>query len=407
MRIKATTSVILLLAFVCSAQTRRPTIEFTYVPLTNPGGQFTFGTINGRVSGAQPDQQIVLYARSGNWYVQPYVENPFTTIQADSTWSNSTHLGTEYAALLVQPGYRPPFVVETLPQPGGDIVAIAVVPASPFFWQTWWFRGLMFLAFAFIGFLFYRRRQQRLIIEMNARFEQRLAERNRIAQDLHDTLLQGLLSASMQLHVADNLLETDAPAKALVGRVLTLMGQVVEEGRNAVRGLRSPTVPQELDAAFLLVQQEFTFEKPVDFRIVVEGTPRQLYAAIRDEVYRVGREALVNAFRHSKADKIEVVLEYAPKYFRVTVRDNGLGMEAVVIKDGRENHWGLSGMRERADEIGGNLRVLSRAGAGTEIELTIPGHIAYEHEPTTSVLQKLDPRRLFQRRGTDGKDQSI
>ncbi len=356
-----------------------PTIEFTLIPFTDKGGIDTTGTIQGKVTGARHDQLIVLYAKSGAWYVQPFYDAPYTRLEADLTWKNSTHLGTEYAALLVEPGYVPPNVTDVLPQPGNGVVAVKIVPGTPFFWQTWWFRLLLVFAMVAVIILLLRARQQRVMRELNLKFEQRLAERTRIAQDLHDTLLQGLLSASMQLHVANEQLPPDSPAKPRVSRVLELMGQVIDEGRNAVRGLRANTAdPLELEQAFARIREELPAAQEVNYQLTAEGTSRPLKPAIRDEVYRVGHEALINAFRHAHASKVELEMRYTAKSFKVLVRDDGVGIDESVIKQGKEGHWGLSGMRERSQEIGGKLKVWSRAGAGTEVELTIPAQIAYE-----------------------------
>jgi signal transduction histidine kinase len=102
-------------------------------------------------------------------------------------------------------------------------------------------------------------------------------------------------------------------------------------------------------------------------------------------VYRIGREALVNAFRHSEAAEIEVEIEFAASELRVLVRDNGLGIDPEVLRAGREGHWGLSGMRERAEGMGARLKVWSRAGAGTEVELSVPGEIAFERKPASGL----------------------
>jgi signal transduction histidine kinase/ligand-binding sensor domain-containing protein len=250
---------------------------------------------------------------------------------------------------------------------------------NPVFWQTTWFRLSALLAFALAVALIVRLRMLRIQKQMAIRFEERLAERTRIAQELHDTLLQGFLSASMQLHVADELLAAESPAKPMVQRVLTLMGKVIEEGRNVVRGLRSSSHRfQDLEQAFSGIQRELGDQPDAGFRVVVDGTSRPLRPAIRDQVYAIGREALVNAFRHARASEIEVELEYASSHLRVLVRDNGCGIDPGIIHAGREGHWGLSGMRERAESIGARLRVLSALSAGTEVEFTIPGSIAYE-----------------------------
>jgi len=252
---------------------------------------------------------------------------------------------------------------------------------NPMFWQTWWFQ----LSAAALGLLVvlaaYRIRLHQMTNQLSVRFEERLAERTRIAQELHDTLLQGFVSASMQLHVAADRLPADSPAKASLGRVLDLMRQVIDEARNAVRGLRSPDAgSRDLAEAFTGIQQELALGDRVDYRVFVEGQPRPLNPAVRDEVYRIGREALMNAFRHSEAKAIELELEYAAKHVRMLVRDDGLGMEPDVVKSGTDGHWGLSGMRERAERIGARFKVFSRAHAGTEIELLIPAHIAFRKE---------------------------
>ncbi len=210
------------------------------------------------------------------------------------------------------------------------------------------------------------------------RLEERIGERTRIARELHDTLLQGIISASMQLHVAIDRLPEDSPAKPLLGRVLELTGQVIDEGRNAVRGFRSPDKEtQDLEGAFSRVPLELNLKTQAEFRVVVEGQQRQIHPVIRDEVYSIGREALVNAFRHSGAGRVKVELEYAAKYLRVMVRDDGCGIDCHVQESGRDGHWGLSGMRERAQKIGAKLKVLSRTGAGTEVDLRVPGDIAF------------------------------
>lgn len=363
-------------------QAEKPLVEITLAPREDKGGTELMDKISGRVNGAHSDHRIVLFARSGAWYVQPYADQPFTRINADSTWTTSTHLGTEYAALLVEPGYVPPIFTVNLPNEGNGVVAVVVVEGIPPFYRRWWFR----LAMALIGllalFALYRYHLHQVRTKLNLRFEDRLAERTRIAQDLHDTLLQGVVSASMQLHVANDHLPDDSPAKPIVGRVMQLMGQVIDEGRDAVRGLRSTAVNTDnLETSFTEVGKQLATHGPRDYRVIVEGTQRELRPIIRDEVYRIGREAVANAFRHSQASKIEVELEYSSRYLRVLVRDDGAGIDPQVLKSGRDGHWGLAGMRERAESIGARLRVWSRARAGTEVELSIPGHIAFTATP--------------------------
>jgi len=361
------------------------------------GGTSKIATIEGRVIGARPGQQIVLFARSGAWYAQPFTDQPFTKIQPDSTWKNSTHLGTEYAALLVEPGYRPPASADVLPYIGGGVIALAIVPGEvrllvPVFWHKWWFRISGGAACLFVLFAFHHFRLRQLTRQLNARFEERLAERTRIAQEIHDTLLQGFLSASMQLHVAVDQMPEDSPAKPRLDHVQQLMGQVIEEGRNTIRGMRSSGSDSlDLERAFERIRQELAIHQEtgekIDFRVAVKGRPRPLHPILRDEIYRIGREALINAFRHAHAKSIEVVLEYSAGHLRIYVRDDGRGLDAQAIRSRGDQHRGLSEMRERAEGIGARLKIRSRAGGGTEVKLSVPGHIAFQLQPSSPPRQ--------------------
>lgn len=254
---------------------------------------------------------------------------------------------------------------------------------APEFWQTQWFRASVVLAVALIFLALYRLRLRQLTRQLNVRFEERLGERTRIAQELHDTLLQGFLSASMQLHVAVDRLPPESPSKLTLSRVLQLMNQVIEEGRNAVRGLRSSEDEStSLEQAFARIQQELSTGGVFEPRVIVQGQPRPLHPMLRDEVYRIGREALVNAFRHSGARRIEVEVEYASNQLRMLVRDDGRGIDPQTLESGKDGHWGLVGMRERAEKIGAKLHLWSRPTAGTEVELAVPSHLAYlSHSP--------------------------
>jgi signal transduction histidine kinase/ligand-binding sensor domain-containing protein len=268
--------------------------------------------------------------------------------------------------------------------PGGvwsDREAVLVFRVDPSYWQTWWFRAGLLVLSGVAALVFYRLRLRQLTARLNVRFEERLAERSRIAQELHDTLLQGFLSASMQIHVATSRLPADSQVKPAFARSLELMNQVIEEGRNAVSGLRSSSSPSlDLEEAFSRIQDELAAEprrEPLDFRVISEGVCMPLNPGVRDEVYRIGREALLNAFRHSGAETIETELIYSNRFFRLLVRDDGCGIAPETLNDGREGHWGIVGMRERAERIGARLRLWSTPGRGTEIELSVPGQVAF------------------------------
>jgi len=275
---------------------------------------------------------------------------------------------------------------------------------EPMWWQTWWFRLGLLLTAGFAALTAYRLHMRQLTAQLNVRFEERLAERTRIAQDLHDTLLQGFLSASMQLDVANDRLEETSPAKPIVTRVIQLVGQVIEDGRRTVRGLRSSDGGSDsLEQSFSRVPQELAVQA-VDFRVIVEGQVRTVHPFIRDEVYRIGREALANAFRHSGGDKVEIELDYTDRQMRVLVRDNGRGIDPEVLKSGRDGHWGLSGMRERAGRIGAKIKVWSRDAGGTEVELTVPGRVAFRFQSSDRMSQWFVHRRKAGRGGAMRKE---
>ncbi len=261
---------------------------------------------------------------------------------------------------------------------------------EPALWQTWYFRLACVVLLASLIALIHRLRLTHLTEQLNRRFHDRLAERTRIAQDLHDTLLQGVLSASMQLDLAEDQIPAGSPAKPLLRRVLELMAQVTDEGRHALQGLRTAeSSAVDLESAMSRLSAEFACDEKIAYRMMVQGTPRRLRPAVRDEVYRIGREAVVNAFVHAQANNVEVRIEYANRLLRLLVQDDGCGIDPVVLNEGREGHWGLIGMRERSEGIGAQLKLRSRFGIGTEVELVVPGAVAFEDGTNRSTARWL------------------
>jgi signal transduction histidine kinase len=385
----------LCLVSLCGCQARpnngAPYIEFTRVPLADEAGPERLDVIEGRVIGARPDLQVVLFTYADTWYVQPLVDEPFTQIQPDSRWKNSIHFGKEYAALLVEPGYQPPASINKLPGIGDGVVAVAMVKGEPVFWLRWWFVLLCVLAAMSAVLAFYSIRLRRDARQLNLVFEERLAERTRVAQELHDTLLQGVISASMQLHVAVDQVPADLPAKPSLNHVLQVMGQVLEEGRHALQRLRSSAPSDSLDVekALSQVYQELASQELIDFRVAVEGHPRPVHPIIRDEVYRIGREALVYALRHAHAKRVQVKVEYKANRLRVTVRDDGNGIDPQASQSEHENRRGLAGLRDRAEAIGARLKVRRQSAGGTVVELSVPGHVAFPGRPAPGPLRWL------------------
>ncbi len=219
-----------------------------------------------------------------------------------------------------------------------------------------------------------RKQEEERIRQENARLE----ERTRIAQELHDTLLQTFQGALLHLGAALDGITQDSPFKPQLDRTLQIMRQGIEEGRNAIQGLRSSgSATSDLVVHLSRIQQELEFQPNIDFRVVVTGRQKQLPRQIQNEIYRIGREALVNAFCHSGAKRVELELEYSDSELRMRIRDNGCGINPQVLEKGRGGHWGLAGMRERAARIGGLVKILSSPMAGTEVQLSIPSNVAF------------------------------
>jgi signal transduction histidine kinase/ligand-binding sensor domain-containing protein len=271
---------------------------------------------------------------------------------------------------------------------------------EPAYYQTTWF--LVSCAAAFLALLaaLYQLRLRQAARRFNLRLEGRVAERLRIARDLHDTMLQSFQGVLLKFHAVTYLLpDRPAEARQKLESVIDQAQEAIVEGRDAVQGLRSSTVvTNELARAISTFGEELLAEQigpqATDFRVIVDGASRDIVPLVRDEVYRIACEALHNAFRHAQAKLIEVEIQYARRQLRLRFRDDGKGIDPKILSEGgREGHFGLAGMYERAKLVGGKLAVLSKLDSGTEVELTIPASVAYAKSSATR-------RSLFSRKGT-------
>jgi signal transduction histidine kinase/ligand-binding sensor domain-containing protein len=258
---------------------------------------------------------------------------------------------------------------------------------APAYYQTRWFQAFCAAAFLALLWALYRFRLHQIAQGFNARMEERVGERTRIARELHDTLLQSFQGLMLRLQVVDELLP-DGRAKEELEQSLERADQAIVEGRNAVQDLRSSAMTtNDLAQAVRALADELAGEDGAAFRLVVEGQTRGLHPIVRDEIYRVTREALRNAFSHARARQIEAEITYGERVLRVRIRDDGQGIAPAILEEGRPGHYGLPGMRERASQIGAKLSIWSAVKAGTEIELSIPGSIAYGGAPGRSRLR--------------------
>ena len=263
-------------------------------------------------------------------------------------------------------------------------LALGIMILPPW-WGTLWFRLSCALTTVCILWMLYVLRLRQMAAEIRARMEERLGERERIARELHDTLLQSFQGLILNFQRARNLLPAQ-PDRAIESLDVALDGaeRAIMEGRDAIHDMRA-SAPADGDFAeeISLLGKELASEKEHSgsptFRLVVEGSPKIIQSVVRGQIYRIAREALRNSYGHAHARTIEAEIRYEEKRVRLRIRDDGIGIrESHLGEAGRAGHYGLRGMRERAAQIGAQLDVWSESGAGTEIELRVPGEIAYK-----------------------------
>ena len=237
----------------------------------------------------------------------------------------------------------------------------------PHFYQTIWFYCFALLLTAVIAWLIYRAR----VRAVEKQYQAVLAERTRIAREIHDTLAQGYVGISVQLEVASRLLQgsREAAAKQLENTKEYVRSSLAE-ARSSIWNLRSPgaeseTYPARLAAAVKLHQ--LTGSPAASLRFDVRGTFRPIEPRVEDEFLKIAQEAIANALRHAAAPTIAVVLSYDTNWLKLTVTDDGKGFDPAAVPSG---HYGVQGMRERASAVDALLKVESRPDTGTTVELT-------------------------------------
>jgi signal transduction histidine kinase/ligand-binding sensor domain-containing protein len=258
---------------------------------------------------------------------------------------------------------------------------------SPAFWQTWWFRVSCFIAIALASLLLYRLHMNRLTRQLDLNFQERLAERTRIARELHDTLLQSFQGLVLRFQAAERLLPIrPLEAKAALNGALDRADQAILEGRDAIRNIRSSTretreLVQTFNEMIADLKQESGEEQTnsIIFSVIVEGEPRDISPLLSEEICSIGREALRNSLLHAKPHRIETEISYSDSHLRLRFRDDGIGIDAPTVEQGgRAGHWGIPGMQERAKQIQAQFKLWSKEGAGTEVEITLPARVVYE-----------------------------
>ena len=282
----------------------------------------------------------------------------------------------------------------------GDSFDFSIAPA---YYQTIWFKMLCAAASLVLLWAVYQRRLHQVRRQLAAGLEERINERMRIARELHDTLLQSFQAVAFQLQAARNLLVRKSDnAEAALDEAVVTTEEAIKEGRSAIRDLRpEPAAQRNLGELLNAVGRELGTAHEVNghapsYRVVVEGKQLDLSPMFQDEVYRISREVIRNAFAHAAASRIEVEIRYDHDLLRLRIRDDGKGIDPKVLEgDGPSGHYGIPGMRERAQRLGAHLDFWSEMGAGTEVELTVPASMAY--------LKRRDGHRFpwFRRAGKD------
>lgn len=261
---------------------------------------------------------------------------------------------------------------------------------APRYYQTAWFQIMCSLLAILLAWSLYLLRLRQATARIQERLGARLEERERIARELHDTLLQGVQGLMLRFQGIMKTLPADQPTHKMMNDALDRADELMQQARQGVKdiraaGMRESDLPDMIRACAEELQQDHTAAVKLTFA----GTPRPVDVTVCTETYRIAREAMTNAFQHSGAPNIEVEVTYQPDHLRVSVRDDGQGIEPRLLSTGKAGHWGLSGMRERAEKIGGRVRILSQRAAGTEVELTVPGRLAYARTDSPSFWDKL------------------
>jgi signal transduction histidine kinase len=321
----------------------------------------------------------------------------------DKDWQDAGNRRAAFYSNLAPGRYRFRVIASNNDEMWSEIGAVQDIEVPAAWFQAAWFRVLCAGTALALLWMLYRTRLRQVRAQTRRVLEARLAERERIARDLHDSLLQGFQGLMFRLQAVRQLLPGRAgDAAESLDSALQLGDQAIFEGRDAVENLRSASFDDRALATSLStlgveLGAEIEHQSAPQYGLLIEGRPRQLTAVVRDEVYRIVREAARNAYRHAHAQRIETEVTFTDAELRVRVRDNGRGIDPQVLAHGQKpGHWGLPGMRERIEALGGHFDVWSEKNAGTEIELRVPADIAYS-KPRRSASTLL--RNLFRASG--------
>ncbi len=288
----------------------------------------------------------------------------------DKAWIDAGRQRIAYYTNIPPGRYRFRVIVRNNDGLWNDAGATLSFRLEPHFYQTAWFYGLAILGLIAAGYLVYRWR----VMEVEARFNAVLQERNRIGREIHDTLAQGIVGVSVQLEIVSRLLSTSADtAREHLDQARVLVRESLAEARRSIWQLRSEsTESEDLASRLSKSARQAVGLSPVKLSLEVRGTYRPLGRHVEDELLRIGQEAVMNALRHAHAERIDIELAYTSKKLCMTIVDDGCGFITDSVTPGINGHFGLKGMRERVEQISGSLVVDSAEGKGTRISVEAP-----------------------------------
>jgi len=248
---------------------------------------------------------------------------------------------------------------------------------APMWWQTWVFKALVALALGVALWALYRLRLRQVSGRLHARLQERLDERERIARELHDTLLQGVQGLTLKLQSLAEQMPAEQPSRKLMEQALDRADAMLAEGRDRVRNLRAAQASDVLSDVLAAAADRLRCNPAVETEVRVDGAPRPLHPVVFDEVAAIATEALFNAFTHAQAEHVAVEVRHERNQLVVRICDDGVGIDSQVLERGRDGHFGLTGMRERAAKIRGQLSIRSSPGEGADVTIAVPAGLAY------------------------------
>ena len=298
----------------------------------------------------------------------------YQLVGSDTGWQDAAGRRQAFYTNLGPGSYRFRVIAANEDGVWNETGATLAFTIPPSFIQSRWFLAIWVSGLAVAMWMLYRLRVRQVAGRLHVRYQAALDERTRIAQDLHDTLLQGFTGVSLQVVAAASRVSAPPEAIHALRNVVQLAQQTLTDARQAIWDMRSADLEhQSLTEALEVAARSAVADNDVEICFATEGQPRRMSPELETTALRVGREAILNAVKHAMPTHVDIVLEYAPQSFLLRVKDDGRGMSSEAV-DGAaaSGHWGVAGMRERARRAGGDLDIVTEPGRGTTVSLRLP-----------------------------------